>query len=750
MSASTIPSLTACAERTSARSRIWPCYLLFFVSGFPALLYQIVWQRALFTIYGVNIESVTVIVTVFMLGLGLGSLAGGRLSTVPRLPALRAFGAIECCVGLFGFGSLHLFHWVAQFTAGRSTAVTGIVTFLLLLLPTLLMGSTLPLLTEHLVRRTSNVGHSVGALYAVNTLGSGVACLAAAGFLMRALGESGSITVAIGCNLIVGAIALLTPIATRNPPARSLDASNAESCSPPATTSFRSALLLAGAIGFVALAFEILWYRIYSFVSSGTASSFAMMLGFYLVGIACGAYVVHGACKKQLAGNHGRTLRVAAIVVLAGTIIGYLLAPALSFLVQFTDYRRSLWLVEIAAGLMGAAFPLLAHAAIGAQEQAGRKLSYLYLSNIIGSALGSFLIGFILLDHWSTGATSVLLLGLGLLISLALALLATPKPGPVFLAGATAACLLLACCSGRLFSHLYERLLFKNSRPDGDAVVQLVENRSGVIAVDSRETVYGGGAYDGHFNTDPVHDDNGIFRAYVIPALHPHPRHMLIIGLSSGSWAQIAANEPGVEDVTVVEINPGYTPLIRQRAGVAGLLANPKVHIVIDDGRRWLVAHPDRRFDFILMNTTFNWRANIANLLSEDFLRLIREHLNPGGVLYYNTTYSGRVQLTGATCFSHALRISNFLAVSDSPLVFDRIRLRAALLAWRIDGRPVFNSARPADRAALDQIVSMPETTGMAGAANGLDQTIEPRESLLARLHGLQPITDNNMGTEWQ
>src|SRR5579875_2555012 len=116
MSSSTLPALAASREDVSAADRIWPYFLLFFASGFPALLYQIVWQRALFTIYGVNIESVTVIVTVFMLGLGLGSLAGGRLSLLPRLPALRAFGAIEFSVGLFGLASLHLFLSVAPST----------------------------------------------------------------------------------------------------------------------------------------------------------------------------------------------------------------------------------------------------------------------------------------------------------------------------------------------------------------------------------------------------------------------------------------------------------------------------------------------------------------------------------------------------------------------------------------------------------------------------------------------------------
>src|SRR5438105_2115111 len=122
-----------------------PYYVLFFFSGFPALLYQIAWQRALFTIYGVNIESVTIIVTIFMLGLGLGSLAGGWLSKRRGIPLLPMFAAIEGGIGVFGGISLQLYHGVAAFTSSASGAQTGFVVFALLFVPTLLMGSTLPL-----------------------------------------------------------------------------------------------------------------------------------------------------------------------------------------------------------------------------------------------------------------------------------------------------------------------------------------------------------------------------------------------------------------------------------------------------------------------------------------------------------------------------------------------------------------------------------------------------------------------------
>jgi spermidine synthase len=173
-------------------------FLLFFLSGFPALLYQIVWQRAFFTLYGLNIESVTMIVTVFMLGLGLGSLAGGWLSAKPGISLLLAFGLIELSVGAFGAISLWLFNRVGAFTAGASTVATGLTAFALLLIPTMLMGSTLPLLAEHFAHRSGNVGESVGLLYSVNTFGSGTACFAAAFLLMRVLGETGSVRLAVG------------------------------------------------------------------------------------------------------------------------------------------------------------------------------------------------------------------------------------------------------------------------------------------------------------------------------------------------------------------------------------------------------------------------------------------------------------------------------------------------------------------------------------------------------------------------
>jgi len=186
-------------------------YPVFFLSGFAAILYQIVWQRALFTIYGTSVESVTVVVTAFMIGLGFGSLAGGAVSRREDWPLLAIFGLVELGIGAFGFLSMGLFRWVGSVTSGAAGLEIALAALAVVVFPTLLMGGTLPVLVAHAVRRSGNVGRSVGALYFVNTLGSAAGALAAAVFILAALGQSGSVRLAASVNLVVGLSVLALP-----------------------------------------------------------------------------------------------------------------------------------------------------------------------------------------------------------------------------------------------------------------------------------------------------------------------------------------------------------------------------------------------------------------------------------------------------------------------------------------------------------------------------------------------------------
>jgi spermidine synthase len=190
--------------------------LLFFVSGWSAILYELVWQRTLFAVVGINIEAVTLIVTEFMLGLGLGSLLGGRLSRTVRSASLDWFAALELGIAAFGAVSLPLLRTVGGWTLRAPPAVMPATTFALLALPTLAMGATLPLLVNYRVGRSGNVGYSVGSLYFVNTLGAAAAAFAAVVFLMGALGQQGVVWAAVGCNVLVASCAILLSRAGRN------------------------------------------------------------------------------------------------------------------------------------------------------------------------------------------------------------------------------------------------------------------------------------------------------------------------------------------------------------------------------------------------------------------------------------------------------------------------------------------------------------------------------------------------------
>jgi len=157
------------------------------------------------------------------------------------------------------------------------------------------------------------------------------------------------------------------------------------------------------------------------------------------------------------------------------------------------------------------------------------------------------------------------------------------------------------------------------------------------------------------------------------------------------------------------------------------------------------VRNPDRKFDAIVMNTSYNWRSHMSNLLSVEFLHLIRRHLNPGGVHFYNTTDSPEALLTGVTAFPFGMRLMNFMVVSDTPLPLDVERWRDVLANYQIDGKPVLDLSQELPRRRLGEMLSI--TTTMDSAAMGF--SLESAGHIRARAAGVRVITDDNMGTEW-
>ena len=730
----------------------------FFMSGFPALIYQIIWQRALFGIFGSNIEAVTLVVSSFMLGLGLGSLAGGRLSSHSRVRPLLVFGVFELAVGIFGIGSLGIIDFIGSVTIGVGAIGTFFVSFLTVLVPTVLMGAALPLLVVHLVRKNGQVGHSVSLLYSVNTWGAAAACFVGAALVFGSLGMQGSVYLAAAMNLFVGVAAVYLSLRShpperhRAPPLSTEDAPGSQTVPVRSThIGMPAAILLAAFSGFIALSYEILWTRVFFLEMEGRAFAFPIVLGLFLAGIALGASEARTrleAFREMVAKWH--LLPFAALFFFANAA-GFFVIPALIGFAPLTHGFAALLLI-VSAAAFGATLPLLSDIAIAASRTSGQRVSYLYVANIVGSTVGTIFTGLVLLDLLPLRSVASVLFLTGVAVCCALLFFQPFRIARFTGCGLAFSGILPALffLGPALHTNLYETLQFGKDRPADYSFKHIAETKSGVVTITHDNVVFGSGVYDGMAQIDLLNDRNSLFRATAVAAVHPAPKEVLVIGLSAGPWTQVLANISGVDRVTVIELNRGYLQLIREYPELKSVLENPKVDIVLDDGRRWLQRNPNKQFDLIVANTTFYWRAGASNLLSVEFLELVRSHLKPNGVYYYNTTRSPSVQKTGASVFAYAARFAHMLFVSDAPILFDQDRWQRALEDLTVDGRLLLDFGRPEQRDRAMEIVSYAERVGPLNEENEMEFAVEFRTSILDRTKDEPLITDDNMGAEWR
>jgi len=790
-------------RRTAMTSMGWLAFL-FLISGFAAMIYQVVWQRTLFAAFGVNIESITIVVSLFMFGLGLGSLVGGAFSR--RFPdkAPWLFLFCELGIGLFGLASLPLITRVSEATLHGSLWTVSLAVLALLALPTMLMGATLPILVTHLHRHLKNVGQSVGLLYCINTLGSAVACFLTVDLLFLFLGQQASVGVAAGCNLLVGVLVWRYARQTakdaerdkrqvtsdksrdalaaddvhndgetkqygnpQNVPSRpgneTLVAGRLSLVAEPLSWARRAfVLFFAAAGGYISLSQEMLWMRIVSVMTGGRPSVFAHVLGFFLIGVAVGALWGERLCGRRFGQGQSPVRFIAGMLLVSGVFYYASIAgtawvsrvnPAVGQMVMHL-------VVAMVSLLLGGLFPLLCHYGAQAGRSVGVAVSRVYVANIVGSTAGPLLTGFVLMEVFST-ADIVLGLSVATVALGGLAWMFDRGWTKLAAAGVVAAAVVaMFTLHGRAYANLLEA--FQGVPP----FKFVSETRSGVAGVladpdwpDGPDIMYGGGMYDGRFAVDPIVNSNIITRAYMIAGLHPAPKDVLEVGLSTGSWSRVLANYAPVERLTIVEINAGYLDLIRHYPEQGALRDDPRVNIVIDDGRRWLNRNPDARFDFILQNTTFHWRSQITGLISEEYLRLVKSRLKPGGVFYYNSTWSPEIPATAARVFKHVAMYNSFVAASDSPFEITPEQMYENLRQFSYNGVPTFDLDDPAHAARMtaladmsleDQNLDGDDPARRACVQRRTRATLIDQADLWRARSDVRVITDDNMATEYK
>jgi len=700
---------------------------VFILSGISALIYQLVWQRSLLTIYGSNVESVAMVVAAFLAGLGIGSIAGGWISKSTRAPMVLLFGLAELGVGAYGLISLKLFNAVGAITFAQAHGLTtGALVFLLVFLPTLLMGATLPMLVAHQVRDTAHVGQTVSRLYFVNTLGAALGAFIAAHWLLGGFGMSGTVRIAASLNALA---ALIVLIALRKAPQADDQHDPALIPDPSSQIPFRTALIWSALSVFLALSWEIIWSRVFNFASASRAPVFGYLLGSYLLGLALGSLL-----SPRLLRQGGDLRYKLARWIMFSSIGGFLVAPLTAIAATNLCWEFGYVFVIAAGALIGITFPLLSHAAIPPGNNTGSQLSRLYLANIIGSGAGSLLTGFVFMEWLKLHQLGILIFTLSAVWSLSVA------PGILPARLRFIPLLILAIDSAFFKDSFYESLQYKHEFNHGMRFAQIIESRHGVVTVDTSNAVYGNGAYDGMIGTK-LEPKSWLVRPYFLSAVRDRIENVLVIGVASGSWTQILVNHPQVKHVTAIELSQGYLDLIRARPEVASLLTNPKLELVIDDGRRWLRQHPDARFDAIVMNTTHHWREFASALLSREFLTEVKAHLTPVGIAFWNCTESPRAARTGMEVFPHTIMVMNHCLASNAPLEPNRDRWQKILADYRIDGQPII--AVDQIEATLDFLTqeALPEPSHMSRWCR--------REAMEKAWGDAKIITDDNLGHEY-
>jgi spermidine synthase len=650
-------------------------FFLFFLSGLTSLIYEVIWVRKFGFVFGVSTYAVSTVLAAFFTGLAIGSYVAGRIIDRTKLHPLTVYGVME---GLVGVYALLLPVLLAAIEASYPTVYTRIgesfqlftlyrflIAFVLLVIPTTLMGATLPVLSKLMVDREAVLGFNVGTLYAINTFGA-VAGSASAGFLLvPALGVPKTIVVAAIGNFILAACALgmsrVAAFATASPSAAEAPARSA------IDRRQRLILAIAFSAGLAVLALEVVWTRSLVLILGHTTYAFSTMLTAVLVGIALGSAIFARYADRL----ENRGALVAALLFAGGfcAVLGPAVINRLPYaFLKLSDWAGGVWgfviaaqfvvcflLVFIPTFLSGASFPILVRMYSRGDEEVGRTVADVYAVNTSGGIIGSLVGGFVLIRLFglqpslTIAALFLMLIGGPLAIALA-------KPWSRSLRLTTGAAMVAAVVLLAFFHPRFEtKLLFAGWGPfEGGYFVnrtvgstvdvtdrymqKLLYHKEGVSSsVDVLET--GVGERIISVNAQPVattflYDMRALKMLGHLPVLlHPDPKDVLIIGMGAGVSSGIISTYPSVEHVTVVELSeevPGGTAKFADWN--FDVLHNPKVKVVINDGANYVKA-TQKQYDIISSDPIHPFISGNGILYSYDHWQNCKKRLKDGGVL---------------------------------------------------------------------------------------------------------------------
>jgi spermidine synthase len=708
-SAARAARLSVISSAKVMKSRALRVSLLLFGSGLTALVYQVAWTRELRLVFGFSTAASAAVVAIFMAGLGVGGLVLGKRADQSSRP-LVFYGRLELLIAATAAVTPALV-WlvrVAYIAAGGTTrlGMAGgtvarlLLSTLVLAVPTVLMGGTLPAATRAVETDEDHGRRFLALLYGSNTLGAVAGTLVSTFFLLEALGTRQTLWVSCLVNALVGFVAVR--LGRQQPAAAALAAeiSSSETASNPSRSDRRSArsarnkkekksqprepaqesssreiggraprfvLVAAAATGFAFTLMEIVWYRMLAPLLGGSTYTFGLILAVALLGIGFGSLARSNRRQPaSLAGFAATCALEAALLAFpyalgdSVAILAALLRPIGAF--GFGGFVISWSIITLlvvfpAAFLAGLQFPMLISLLGRGRQNVGQHVGLAYAWNTGGAILGSLAGGFGLMPLLSATGTWVFAAALLTALAIAAVLLSwrSERGRARWVAlGAAAVTVSFAVSPGPTAAWRHSpigagRVDLSKSSPN--RLIEWarerrrrlfwqadgVESSVGIMKTSGGFAFAVSGKIDGNSRGDAA---TQVMGGLIGAALHPQPRRALVIGLGTGSTAGWLAAIPSMERVDVIELEPAILHVAQACTPVnQNALSNPKVHIAIGDAREFLLTSRDR-YDIIFSEPSNPYRAGISSLFTEEFYRAVRDRTEAGGIfLQWLQTY---------------------------------------------------------------------------------------------------------------
>jgi predicted membrane-bound spermidine synthase len=651
------------------KNRILRVAPLLFGSGMCALIYQTVWLRELRLVFGASTPASAAVIGIFMAGLGLGGLVLGRKTEAAARPLLF-YANLEALIALSAAATPGLL-WLVRHAyvalggsvalgQGLGTLVRLLLSMLVLGVPTVLMGGTLPAASKAIEDDSDDGRRLMALLYGANTVGAVLGATLSTFALLEIYGTRQTLWIACLVNAVIAVVARVV--------ARSLDRAPAtvrgpEGAAPPSARSAPSFVLGASAVvGFVFMLMELVWYRTLSPLLGGSTYTFGLILAIALAGIGLGGigYALRGRQRPATLWGFALTCSLEAafmaLPIALGDRIAFLalmLRPlgGTGFLGTLMGWGIVVLLVVLpAAFISGIQFPLLVALLGRGSKNVGRHVGLAYAFNTLGSIVGSLAGGFGLLPVLGAIGAWKLAAGVSASLGVGAALLAASREKrlvaglvPVLAGAATLAMLLLADGPTAAWRHSAigaGRASISDTSVNGLRAWSNRQNHTVMWEADGLESGVAlsrsdglaflvNGKSDGHSTRD---GGTQVMSGILGAILHPEPKKAMVIGLGTGSTAGWLASVPSIARVDVVEIEPAILHVAQECAPVnRHALENPKLHVILGDAREVLLTARDR-YDLIFSEPSNPYRAGISSLYTREYYAAVRRILAEGGV----------------------------------------------------------------------------------------------------------------------